>query len=182
MEFNSRKIAFVFVVTLFFTQANSWGKLQEFKESKETYKVEVPDQWTAIEGLLDVPLSVVSKTGSEGNRAVVSVVPMYKDDGSFKKLDKNGDDYISQKEDWLDAIDGEALSWDDYHEQKIDGATVYSIGVTYKVDHGTFHDRTYFVLNKNKKLFYIKTMVPKDLEASQNKHVNEIVRSIASVE
>ena len=175
-------MTYLFTLTLFFAQANSWGKIQDFKIQNEHIKVEVPDPWTASVNTFDVPISMSSKMGTAGSRSVVQIVPLGKDDGSFKKLTADPEEYIRQKEAWLAEIDGKALSFDEFNEDKINGATIYSVGSTYQNDLGTFHDRSYYVVTKNKSIYYLKTFVPADLEKEHAKTVVEVVRSIASVE
>ncbi len=176
----------LFIALLFFSltsTAVSFAKTQDFTVEKDHFKVEVPDTWIVPKYSLGAPVALVSKMGKSDRRSVVQIVPygIKDDENKLKKFEKDPEDYVEQKENWLESVRAESLSYDDYAEEKINGNTLYSIGVTYHGLDGVFHERQYYISTASHKIFYVKTLIPDDLEKTDNQVSEKIVRSIASI-
>ncbi len=158
------------------------GLVEEFKveEGKQTVKTVVPKGWEPIVDYLNTPLVLVSKKGVQDLRTVIQVVPYgVKDpEDNLQKIKKDPDEFYSQKEEDLEASDGESISYEPFKEVVKDGMTICSIGIRYSDDHGEFLDRSYYISTKSKELFYVKALVPVDQE---KEHIEEVDRTIASI-
>jgi hypothetical protein len=158
------------------------GAVEEFKieDGKVSVKTLVPKGWEPVVDVLNSPLVLLSKKGAQDMRTVIQVIPYgIKDpEDNLQKIKKDPDEFYSQKEEYLEEVDGESIAYEQFQEVVKDGTTVCSIGVKYSDPHGEFLDRAYYVSTKSKELFYIKALIPLDLE---KEHLEEVNRTIASI-
>ena len=176
--FSLASLSFIFVLP----EANA--KIQEFKLKENSFSAELPAGWLHVEDALNVPLTLFSPMGSNEYRTVVQVTPANFTDKNdlMKKVPKDSEEYVRQKEDWLENVDGQSISYDSYHEEMIaGGGSVFSIGVTYSIPAGKFHQQTFYVSDKNKRLYFITSLTPLDLDEKNQVALQSITRSIASV-
>jgi hypothetical protein len=154
--------------------------VEEFKVDSGRVKTLVPKGWEPVVGVLNTPLSLLSKKGSQGLRTVIQVVPFaLKDkDDDLLKFKKDPEEFYAQKEEYLEGLDGESISYEPYTETVKDGSTICSIGIKYKNSLGHFLDKTWYISSKTKELFFVKALIPLDLE---EEHVDEVNRVIASI-
>lgn len=151
-------------------------------DNKQKIKTLVPEGWDALPNVYNTPLSLLSKKGLQDLSTVVQIVPFgVKDsDDGLSKIQKDPESYYSQKEEQVDGQDGDILSYEPFEESKKDGATIYSIGVKYKNAFGEFLDQTYYISTKSKEMFYVKALVPLDLEAQHTPVVSQVINTISS--
>ena len=179
-----KSVRSLFVVfALLVSGYSAHAKIQEFKVKEGEFKLDLPPQWDHAEALLGIPVTLVSPLGAGGQRAVISITPygVIDKDDVLKKIKKDPEEYVKQKEDWLENVDGESLSYDSFHEETENGSTIYSIGMSYKVEAGTYHEQTFFVSDKTKHIYFVTALVPQQLDAQTNTIVKAVTRSIASV-
>jgi hypothetical protein len=179
-----KRNALVVATLLCSISALAASDVKEFSvpESNQKFKSIVPAGWDAITGLLGSPLSLISKKGQQGTASVIEVVPYGRKDTNdlFKKMQKDPESFYSLKEDEVDAAEGEMISYLPFEEIKKDGATIYSIGVKYKDDGGEYLDQTFYVSTKGKELFFVKALVPLDLENDHATIVSQVVDSVSA--
>ncbi len=179
-----QKIGFISLVSmsLLCSGVSAHAKIQDFKVNDSEFKLDVPADWQNLKDFLGVPVTLMSPKGAAGNRTVVQVTPVgFTDkDDILKKIPKDPEEYVKQKEDWLEEVDGESLSFDSFHEESVNGGTVYSIGMSYEVDGGKFHQQTFYVSDKNKKVYFISALTPLDQDDQNQNTVKAVARSIAS--
>jgi hypothetical protein len=159
-------------------------QIKDFKVGDEKLKVTslVPDGWDAFTNYSNTPLALLSPQGLQSLSTVVQIVPFGVKDSNddLKEIQKDPDSYYSQKEEQAESLNGDILSYLPFEETKKDGATIYSIGVKYKNATGEFLDKTYYVSTKSKELFYIKTLIPLDLQNQHGEIVSQVVNTISS--
>ena len=158
------------------------AKIQEFKLKDEAVKLDLPVDWQNLNDFLGVPLTLMSPKGTSGNRTVIHVTPygVTDKDDLLKKIPKDPEAYVKLKEDWLEELGGQSLSYDSFHEESTNGSTVYSIGMSYEVDGDKFHEQTFFVSDKNKRIYFISALSPLDQDNQTQNTVKAVARSIAS--
>ncbi|MBC7396161.1 MAG: hypothetical protein H7333_01865 [Bdellovibrionales bacterium] len=124
----------------------------------------------------------MSPKGTSGNRTVIHVTPygVTDKDDLLKKIPKDPEEYVKQKEEWLENVDGESISYDSFHEESVNDSTIYSIGMSYSVDKGKFHQQTYYVSDKSKHIYFISALIPIEQDNETQNTVKAVARSIAS--
>lgn len=158
------------------------GLVEEFQIESIKMKTLVPEDWAPVTGVLNTPLALLSKKGAQDVRTVIQIVPYGVKDtqGDFQKFKKDPDEFYSQKEEMLEGLDGESISYEPFTETVKDGATIQSIGIKYENLQGRFLDKTWYISSKSKDLFYVKAMIPLDLESEHVDEVNRVIASISS--
>ena len=156
--------------------------IKEFKIDGDTVHTSVPEGWDAITGFLNVPIALVSKKGLQDQRSVIEIVPygITDEKNDLAKIQKDPEEFYAQKEEWLEGMNGESISYEPFEETKRDGATIYSVGIKYKNPMGEFLDKTYYVSTKSKQLYFIKSLVPLDMENEHNSVVSEVINTISA--
>jgi hypothetical protein len=156
--------------------------VKDFKTSTDTIHTLVPEGWDAFQNYLQIPVAMVSKKGLQDQRAVIQITPVgIKDDkGEFAKIQKDPEQYYAQKEEMLDNSQGESIAYVPFQETKKDGATIYSIGVKYKNPMGEFLDKTYYISTRSKQIYFVKSLVPLDMQNESNAAVEDVVNSISA--
>jgi hypothetical protein len=156
--------------------------IEEFQVETGKVKTLVPKGWEPVVGVLNTPLAILSKKGNQDLRTVIQVAPFgLKDkDDDLMKIKKDPEDFYSQKEEYLEGLDGESISYEPYTETVKDGATICSIGIKYKHAAGRFLDKTWYISSKTKELFFVKAVIPLDLEEEHVADVNRVIASISS--
>jgi hypothetical protein len=178
-----QKISFAITAFIFLSNAHAFAAstIKEFKVGADTVHTLVPEGWDAMQNYLNIPVAMVSKKGLQDRRAVIQITPYgIKDDGQFAKAEKDPEEYYAQKEEMLESMGGESLTYEPFEETKKDGATVLSIGVKYKTPVGEFLDKTYYISTKSKQMYFVKSLVPLDMENEQNVAVNDVINSISA--
>jgi hypothetical protein len=156
--------------------------VQDFNFDGDTIHTLVPQGWTAMNGALNIPVALVSEKGTQDQRAVIEITPYGKKDagGVFSKLKKDPENFYDQKEEWLSKTDGQSISYLPFNERKLDGSTIYSIGIKYKSAQGNFLDETYYISTKSKQLYSIKVLEPLDLVKTHDVAINEVINSVST--
>jgi hypothetical protein len=151
-------------------------------DSKMKIKSMVPEGWDSFVNLYNTPLSLVSQPGLQDKATVIQIAPFdAKDnDDNFADIKKDPENYYSQKEEQVEGLDGDIISYLPFEESKKDGATIYSIGVKYKNTFGEFLDQTYFVTTKSKELFYVKALVPLDQLNAHDPIVSQVINTLST--
>jgi|GEM_PF-6223727 len=156
--------------------------VREFAVNKKTMKLKalVPSGWEPVVDVMNTPLALLSKRGAQDLRSVIQIVPYGVTDSEdhFTKFRKDPEEYYAQKEEWLDQMNGEAISYEPFEEITQEGSTTYSIGIKYKNDLGQFLDRTFYISSKTKGLFFVKAVIPLDQEDDYSHEVNRVISSI----
>lgn len=159
-------------------------EIKEFTVGDDKQKITslVPAGWDAIPNLMNTPLALISEKGLQDQASVIQIVPYgVKDsDDALSKMQKDPESYYSQKEEQVDDLDGDIISYQPFEETKKDGVSIYSIGVKYKNQMGEFLDQTYYVSTKSKELFYIKALVPTDLEGQHSPLVSQVINTLSA--
>jgi hypothetical protein len=189
-----QRLLFALAISLFFYSQSALSSVQkpgklttgsdsvaEFQLESGRMKTLVPYGWEPVIGVLNTPLALLSKKGAQDLRAVIQIVPYGVKDmnDDLAKIKKDPDEFYDQKEDWLEGMDGESISYEPYSESVKDGTTVCSIGIKYKHANGHFLDKTWYVSSKSKELFYVKALIPLDQEAEHLVQANRVIASIS---
>ena len=147
------------------------------------FKGLVPEGWEALVDVYNTPLTLVSKKGSQDSRSVIQIIPYgVKDhDDSLVKFKKDPEEFYSQKESWLEMMDGESISYEPFEESLADGIAILSIGIKYKNDLGHFLDKSFYLSSKTKEIFFVKAIIPLDLEKEHSGELDRVVRSLATL-
>ena len=172
------------IVASFLMVSSSQAAIQtkEFKIEGQSVKTIIPEGFEAIPGLLNSPLSIISKKGLQDRRTVVSITPYgIKDTANdLDKIKKDPDTFYADKEEWLEQINGSSISYEPFETYKKDGATIYSVGIKYKISMGEFLDQTYYVSTASKELFYVKALIPLDQENAHSVEVDHVIKNLAA--
>jgi hypothetical protein len=156
--------------------------MKDFKFDGDTIHTSVPAGWDAISGFLNVPVALVSPKGLQDQRSVIEIVPFGISDqkNDFAKIKKDPEEFYAQKEEWLEGMNGESISYEPFEETQKDGATITSVGIKYRTPMGEFLDKSYYVSTKSKQIYFIKTLVPLDLQNEHNTVVSEVVNTVSA--
>ena len=164
------------------TTANADIKTFSVNKKTSTVKTWLPKGWEPLIDVYNTPLALLSKKGAQDKRTVIQIVPYgIKDsEDNLLKFKKDPEEFYAQKEDWLESMDGETISYEPFEEIIKDGTITYSIGIKYKNDLGRFLDKTYYLSSKSKGIFYVKAVIPLDFEEQHTSEVNRVISSIAN--
>jgi hypothetical protein len=160
-------------------------KQRTFAVNQKTVKFKglIPEGWEALVDVYNTPLTLVSKMGSQDSRSVIQIIPYgVKDhDDSLLKFKKDPEEFYSQKESWLEMMDGESISYEPFEESLADGMAIFSIGIKYKNDLGHFLDKSFYLSSKKKEIFFVKAIIPLDFEKEHSGELDRVVRSLATL-
>ena len=180
----NKKLVFASVLLITHFSVSAFAAVKEFKVGDDKQKVTalVPEGWDAFVNYANTPLALISPKGLQQLSTVVQIVPFGVKDSieGLDDIEKDPESYYSQKEDQVDGLDGDIISYYPFEKTKKDGATIYSIGVSYKNAAGEFLDKTYYVRTQSKELFYIKTLVPMDLENKHGELVSQVINTVSA--
>ena len=172
------------VLSYFFITPSSFSAIKEFNVSNHTQKVKalVPTGWEPVIDVLNTPLALLSKKGLQDKRTVIQIVPygVTDKDDLLLKFKKDPEEFYSQKEKWLEGLDGESISYEPFEESIKDGTVTYSIGIKYKNPNGEFLDKTYYLSSKTKGIYYVKAVIPLDMEEEHIPEINRVISSITN--
>jgi hypothetical protein len=185
--FKAARVLFLFPLVFSISslaETKTHSALKSFSVNGKTLSVKtwVPEKWEALVDVFNTPLALVSKKGTQDSRSVIQIVPYgVKDrDEVFLKFKKDPEEFFSQKEKWLETMDGEAISYEPFEETVRDGVAIYSVGIKYKNDLGHFLDKSYYLSSKNKEIFFVKAVIPLDFEKEHSDELDRVIRSLAT--
>ena len=155
---------------------------KDFKFEGNTIHAFVPTGWSALTGVINIPLTFLTEKGNQDTRGAISVIPFDEtsEKDGFANLKKDPENYYDQKEKTLHASGGESISYIPFQEQKNDGAKIYSIGIRYHLGEADILDKTYYITSKNNHAFMVKVLMPFDLEKENEVAINKEVETISA--
>ena len=182
----NKKITALASLVSVFAISPSWGNTndtyKDFKFEGNTIHAYVPEGWSALTGVINVPLTFLSEKGTQDTRAAISVVPFEEssDRDGFATLKKDPENFYDQKEKSIHESGGRSISYVPFKEEKKDGAKIYSIGIRYHLNDADILDKTFYVTSKNKQSYMIKVLMPSDLEKENEVAINKEVEAISA--
>jgi hypothetical protein len=168
---------------LFITQAStpSLAAVKEFKIADDRFTVDVPKDWQSPVDFYGFPVSLIGPDTIEGRRTVIGITPAggSDDEKVFDQGDKDIKAYMAGREAWLEQYDGKSISYDSYQKIKWEGIEeAHTLGYHYSLPTGKFYERSIFILCNGRRLFHVKTLVHGDHEKTDNRIVDETLKSL----
>ena len=155
--------------------------VQEFKIGDDRFSIDVPKSWQSPKDFYGFPVSLIGPETPAGRRTVIGITPAGASDDEkvFDQGDKDLKAYIAGREAWLEQFDGKSISFDPYQKTKWNGIEeAHTLGYHYELPTGKFYERSLFVLCNGRRLIHIKTLVPTDQEKTDNRVVDDTLKSM----
>ena len=161
--------------------SESFAKPTPFILGEDRFEIEVPASWQSPKDFYGFPLSLIGPETPEGRRTVIGITPAGAADEEkvFDQGDKALKSYMAGREAWLEQYDGKSISFDPYRKTSWPGIEeAHTLGYHYELPTGTFYERSLFILCNGRRLLHIKTLVTAQREKTDQKIVDDTLRTL----
>lgn len=145
-----------------------------------TFSVDVPKDWKVVNDLYGIPVTLMGPSVAPKPRAVIQIIPTNNSAvkvqaGDVAKFDKQ---YVEGRNKWIREQSGTLLEFKKTQfETRHDKAPMLSAGVSYKLNHKHYLERTHYI-GCPERLYHVKLILNFENLDSQ-KECEKIIRSFA---
>lgn len=165
------------LISTFATDANAIP--QSFKVGDVDFSIDVPKSWN-VQKEFFFPVSLVSPDNKLNKRSVIGITPTNEvdDQGIFEKGDKDITPFVEGRKEWLDTVDGKALSFDPYEKMQWKGIeAAHVLGYRYQIGQNKYYTRSYYILCNGGHLTHFKTLVAAEFENEHGTLIDKTVKT-----